>query len=88
MTIIGVVIFSGRFFTWPRLEQIVATLVLVGLGWLITHLRDGVEVLRAAGAGHGDDVGLKPDFFFAWFLVGRASPRPGSTNFYKSALIC
>jgi hypothetical protein len=37
MTIIGVVIFSGRFFTWPRLEQIVATLVLVGLGWLLVR---------------------------------------------------
>jgi Na+-transporting NADH:ubiquinone oxidoreductase subunit NqrB len=37
MTIIGVVIFSGRFFTWPRLEQSVATLVLVGLGWLLVR---------------------------------------------------
>ena len=35
MTIIGVVIFSGRFFSWPRLEQVVATLVLLGLGWLL-----------------------------------------------------
>lgn len=37
MTIIGVVIFSGRFFSWPRLEQIVAVLVLVGLGWLLVR---------------------------------------------------
>ena len=37
ITIIGVVIFSGRFFSWPRLEQIVATLVLVGLGWLLVR---------------------------------------------------
>lgn len=37
MTIIGVVIFSGRFFTWPRLEQFVAVLVLVGLGWLLVR---------------------------------------------------
>jgi hypothetical protein len=37
MTIIGVVIFSGRFFTWPRLEQGVAILVLVGLGWLLVR---------------------------------------------------
>ena len=37
MTIIGVVIFSGKFFTWPRLEQVVATLVLVGLGWLLVR---------------------------------------------------
>jgi len=37
MTIIGVVIFSGRFFAWPRLEQFVAVLVLVGLGWLLVR---------------------------------------------------
>lgn len=37
MTIIGVVIFSGRFLTWPRLEQAVAVLVMVGLGWLLAR---------------------------------------------------
>ncbi len=37
MTIIGVVIFSGRFFAWPRLEQTVAVLVLAGLGWLMVR---------------------------------------------------
>jgi hypothetical protein len=37
MTIIGVVIFSGRFFSWPRLEQIIAALVLLGLGWLLVR---------------------------------------------------
>ena len=37
MTIIGVVIFSGKFFAWPRLEQAVAILVLVGLGWLLVR---------------------------------------------------
>ena len=37
MTIIGLVIFSGRFFSWPRLEQVVATLVLLGLGWLLVR---------------------------------------------------
>jgi hypothetical protein len=37
MTIIGVVILSGRFFTWPRLEQSVAMLVLAGLGWLLVR---------------------------------------------------
>jgi hypothetical protein len=37
MTIIGVVLFSGRFFSWPRVEQIVATRVLVGLGWLLVR---------------------------------------------------
>lgn len=40
MTIIGVVIFSGRFFSWPRLEQAVAVLVLVGLGWLLVRTAD------------------------------------------------
>jgi len=37
MTIIGVVIFSGNFFRWPRLEQAVAVLVLAGLGWLLVR---------------------------------------------------
>jgi len=37
MTIIGVVLFSGKFFDWPRLEQAVATLVLLGLGWLMVR---------------------------------------------------
>lgn len=37
MTIIGVVIFSGRFLSWPRLEQLVAVLVLAGLGWLLAR---------------------------------------------------
>jgi len=40
MTIVGVVIFSGRFFSWPRLEQAVATLVLLGLGWLLVRTGD------------------------------------------------
>lgn len=35
MTIIGVVLFSGKFFIWPRAEQMVAILVLAGLGWLL-----------------------------------------------------
>jgi hypothetical protein len=37
MTIVGVIVFSGRFFAWPRLEQGVATLLLVGLGWLLVR---------------------------------------------------
>jgi hypothetical protein len=36
-TIVGVVILSGRFFTWPRLEQSVAVLVLAALGWLLVR---------------------------------------------------
>jgi hypothetical protein len=37
MTIIGVVVFSGKFLAWPRLEQGVAVLVLIGLGWLLAR---------------------------------------------------
>lgn len=37
VTMIGVAIFSGRFLGWPRLEQIVAVLVIVGLGWLLVR---------------------------------------------------
>ncbi|MGE0113403.1 MAG: hypothetical protein AB7T07_00750 [Steroidobacteraceae bacterium] len=37
MTIIGVVVFSGRFFSWQRLDQVVAVLVLLGLGWLLVR---------------------------------------------------
>jgi len=37
MTIIGVVIISGKFLGWPRLEQAVAVLVLIGLGWLLAR---------------------------------------------------
>ena len=40
MTIIGVVIFSGRFFVWPRLEQAVAVLVMAALGWLLVRTSD------------------------------------------------
>jgi hypothetical protein len=40
VTIIGVVILSGRFFTWPRLEQGVAVLVVVALGWLLVRTAD------------------------------------------------
>jgi hypothetical protein len=37
MTIIGVVVFSGRFFTWQWLEQTIAVLVVVALGWLLVR---------------------------------------------------
>jgi hypothetical protein len=37
MTIIGVVVFSGRFFTWPWLDQTIAVLVVVALGWLLVR---------------------------------------------------
>ena len=37
VTIIGVTVLGGRFIHWPVLDQIVATNVLVSLGWLITR---------------------------------------------------
>ena len=37
MTIIGVVVFSGRFFAWQWLEQTIAVLVVVALGWLLVR---------------------------------------------------
>lgn len=40
MTIIGVVVFSGRFFAWHRLDQAVAVLVVVALGWLLARTAD------------------------------------------------
>lgn len=35
VTIIGVALLNGNFFHWPRLEQWVALVVLVGMGWLL-----------------------------------------------------
>jgi hypothetical protein len=37
MTIIGVVVVSGRFFTWQWVEQAIAVLVVVALGWLLVR---------------------------------------------------
>jgi hypothetical protein len=37
MTIIGVVILSGRFFYWHRLDQAIALTVVVALGWLLAR---------------------------------------------------
>ena len=37
MTIVGVVVFSGRFFSWQRLDQAVAVLVVLALGWLLVR---------------------------------------------------
>jgi hypothetical protein len=39
ITLIGVAIFSGKFFRWATIDQIVAALVLAGIGWLL--LRTG-----------------------------------------------
>jgi hypothetical protein len=35
MAIIGVAIASGRFLQWQRSDQVVAVVVLLGLGWLV-----------------------------------------------------
>ena len=39
ITLMGVAVLSGRFFRWPAIDQIVAVLVLAGIGWLL--LRTG-----------------------------------------------
>ena len=37
MTIIGVVVLSGRFLQWNRLDQAIAAVVVVALGWLLVR---------------------------------------------------
>ncbi len=37
ITIIGVVVCSGRVFSWHRLDQIVALFLIVALGWLLVR---------------------------------------------------
>jgi hypothetical protein len=39
ITLLGVAMFSGKFFRWSRTDQIVAVAVLAGIGWLL--LRTG-----------------------------------------------
>lgn len=34
-TIVGVAVLSGRVARWPALDQLVAVLVLAGIGWLL-----------------------------------------------------
>ncbi|MSQ48075.1 MAG: hypothetical protein EXR78_06765 [Deltaproteobacteria bacterium] len=36
-TILGVAVLSGRSFSWRPVDQAVAVMVLVGIGWLIFH---------------------------------------------------
>ena len=35
LTIVGVVVLSGRFLQWSRLDQAVAAVVVLALGWLL-----------------------------------------------------
>jgi hypothetical protein len=37
MTIIGVVILSGRFFHWTKLDQAIGVTVVLALGWLLAR---------------------------------------------------
>lgn len=37
MTLIGVAIFSGTAFTWAWPNQIVAAMVVIGIGWLMVN---------------------------------------------------
>ena len=37
VTLIGVGLLSGRFLVWARLDQLVALLVLAGIGWLLVR---------------------------------------------------
>jgi hypothetical protein len=37
VTIFGIALLSGKFFTWHRIDQIVALAVLLGIGWLLFH---------------------------------------------------
>ena len=37
VTIVGVTVIGGRFIHWPITDQLIATNVLVSLGWLITR---------------------------------------------------
>jgi hypothetical protein len=34
-TIVGVALLSGRFFLWQTIDQLVAVVVLLGIGWLL-----------------------------------------------------
>jgi hypothetical protein len=35
VTIVGVALLSGQFFRWERIDQVVAAVVLAGMGWLL-----------------------------------------------------
>lgn len=36
-TVVGIALLSGRFLQWRPLDQMVAVLVLVGIGWLMSR---------------------------------------------------
>lgn len=38
ITLVGVALSSGHFFKWATIDQIVAFLTLLGVGWLMLHV--------------------------------------------------
>ena len=44
VTILGVAFASGKFLRWQTIDQIVAVVVLLGIGWLLFRTGDGVSV--------------------------------------------
>jgi hypothetical protein len=37
ITIVGVAVISGRFLRWQTIDQIIAAIVLLGIGWLLAR---------------------------------------------------
>jgi hypothetical protein len=35
VTIIGIALVSRKFFQWQRIDQVIAVIVLIGIGWLL-----------------------------------------------------
>jgi hypothetical protein len=44
ITILGVAFASGKFLRWQTIDQIVAVVVLLGIGWLLFHTGDDVNL--------------------------------------------
>ena len=45
VTILGVAFASGKFFQWQTIDQFVAVVVLLGIGWLLFHTGDEVNLV-------------------------------------------
>lgn len=39
VTIIGVALTSGQFFKWTLIDQLVASVIVMGLAWLLFHVK-------------------------------------------------
>jgi hypothetical protein len=44
VTILGVALASGKFIRWQTIDQLVAVVVLLGIGWLMFHTGDEVDL--------------------------------------------